>query len=599
MPTDDEASERLRLSLERFAEAEALAHIGSWERGLVPAEQMTWSDELCRIWGLPPGSPPPTFEAFLGSIHPEDREPFRATVRGAVERGTPYEIEYRVVRPDGSLRHVLARGHPVLDAAGRPVRLFGVAMDVTDRKRAEEELAFRARVLDLSRDSIFVVDEQGRFLYVNEAAYLSRGYKKEEFLAMDLTTLDTPEYAPRVGERIAQIASAGTALFESAHRRKDGSVMDVEINSRVLDVTGRRVIVSSIRDITERKRTEEALRKAGEKLRHGIDTLEERNRQILILAEMGRTLQACGTTDDAWGVAGRFVERLFPQVAGELLACRGQDGALEPVAWWGIEEPSRKISASECWAVQSGQPRPVAFGPECEHPGREPGSISKCVALSVRGESFGVLRFDSPPEASHRGRRHNGFVEGLAIAAAEQISLALANLKLREILRDQAMRDPLTGLYNRRFLEEALARELARARRKGGTLGVLMLDLDHFKAFNDTFGHEAGDALLRGLGGFLRGSVRATDVACRYGGEEFMVLLPEASLEDTRSRAERLRVDIRGFHGPGPLALTISIGAAVFPLHGTEPGELLRAADLALYQAKAGGRDRVELFGAT
>jgi diguanylate cyclase (GGDEF)-like protein len=187
----------------------------------------------------------------------------------------------------------------------------------------------------------------------------------------------------------------------------------------------------------------------------------------------------------------------------------------------------------------------------------------------------------------------------LAVTAAGHIALALANLRLRETLRMQSIRDPLTGLFNRRYMEESLARELRRAARNQRKLGAIMLDLDHFKRFNDTFGHEAGDALLRELGGFLRTRTRREDIACRYGGEEFVVILPEASIEATRQRAERLREEFKHLNvqhrGRSLGAVTLSLGVAVFPEHASTVEDIMRSADRALYRAKAEGRDRVVL----
>jgi diguanylate cyclase (GGDEF)-like protein len=189
----------------------------------------------------------------------------------------------------------------------------------------------------------------------------------------------------------------------------------------------------------------------------------------------------------------------------------------------------------------------------------------------------------------------------LAKALAEQVALAVANLRLRETLRSQSIRDPLTGLYNRRYLEETLGREIRRAERNRHPMGIVMFDIDRFKQFNDTFGHDAGDAVLREVGVLLHNRFRAEDIACRYGGEEFVVILPEAVLDDTRARAEELREAAKHLHvaprGRALGAVTLSVGVAVFPDHGVTGDALLQAADAALYRAKQNGRDRIEAAG--
>jgi len=177
------------------------------------------------------------------------------------------------------------------------------------------------------------------------------------------------------------------------------------------------------------------------------------------------------------------------------------------------------------------------------------------------------------------------------------VAMALASLRLRETLRHQSIRDPLTGLFNRRYLEETLERELHRVQREQKPLGVMMADLDHFKAFNDALGHEAGDKILRAVGNLLRSHARAEDIVCRYGGEEFIVIMPDASLANTRARAELICQAVRtmgnDFRQGTAAAITMSIGVAGFPEHGDDSADIVRMADATLYQAKRAGRDRV------
>jgi diguanylate cyclase (GGDEF)-like protein len=218
--------------------------------------------------------------------------------------------------------------------------------------------------------------------------------------------------------------------------------------------------------------------------------------------------------------------------------------------------------------------------------------------MMAHGEALGVLYIAQS--------RAGGFTEAkqqVARTVAEQISLALANLQLQETLRTQSIRDPLTGLFNRRYMEASLEREMHRSLRRSHPLSIIMLDIDHFKRFNDTFGHDAGDALLSEFGRFLATQVRGEDIACRYGGEEFMLILPDASVEVAAQRAERLREAARQInvqHRRQTLeAITISIGVASVPNHAADGEELMRAADTALYAAKRQGRDRVVVANAT
>jgi len=215
----------------------------------------------------------------------------------------------------------------------------------------------------------------------------------------------------------------------------------------------------------------------------------------------------------------------------------------------------------------------------------------------AQGQALGVfhLRLGAPLQTQADGPGKPKL--NLAQTIAEQIALALANLNLRETLRHQSTRDPLTGLFNRRYMEASLERELCQAERTQDPLGLIMLDIDHFKRVNDTYSHEAGDTLLRALGTFLQSQVRGGDIACRYGGEEFTLILPAASAEATAERAEHVREAVTRLkvqYRDEPLgAVTFSLGIAVYPEHGTTPEALMRTADLALYRAKALGRNRV------
>ena len=222
-----------------------------------------------------------------------------------------------------------------------------------------------------------------------------------------------------------------------------------------------------------------------------------------------------------------------------------------------------------------------------------------CVPMMAHGEMMGLLCLSPGQDNASKPFTTEQITseERLARTLAEQSALALANLNMRDALKMQSIRDPLTGLFNRRYMEESLDRELRRAERKQFKLGILMIDVDHFKNLNDTFGHEAGDAVLRSFGTLLKDFFRAEDIVCRYGGEEFTVILPETSLAAATKRASELCVSTKQMvvqHRREVLRpVTISIGVAILGEHGTTAASLLSAADSALYQAKEQGRDRV------
>jgi diguanylate cyclase (GGDEF)-like protein len=335
-------------------------------------------------------------------------------------------------------------------------------------------------------------------------------------------------------------------------------------------------------------------------LRAAHHGLEERTRDLDLLNRMAEMLQACVTEDEAYTVVARFVSQFFPEDGGAVFVTSPSRNLLEARAIWGAWPPADPavFKPEDCWALRRGRMHLVLDSQAsllCSHLPVPPPPGYLCIPLIAQGESLGVLHLASG-ENGMAGRRSEA-KQRMATTVADQLGLAVANLKLRETLRSQSIRDPLTGLFNRRYMEETLERELSRARRTNAPLGLMMMDLDHFKHFNDTFGHEAGDVLLREVGRLLQETVRGGDVACRYGGEEFVLILPEASTETTRLRAERLRESIKHLYvtqrGQSIGSVAASIGVAAFPRNGTSGDALVKAADTALYLAKGTGRDRV------
>ncbi|WP_254445888.1 GGDEF domain-containing protein [Ruegeria sp. HKCCD7255] len=215
----------------------------------------------------------------------------------------------------------------------------------------------------------------------------------------------------------------------------------------------------------------------------------------------------------------------------------------------------------------------------------------------AHGETVGLLHLRAI-EGQKEGFRDS---RKLAQLCAEQISMAIANVRMRDQLHDQSVPDPLTGLFNRRHMTETLRKSISRSQQTGAYLSLIAVDVDHFKKFNDTHGHDAGDMVLRAVGAALEQGCERDEVACRIVGEEFMLILPDNSPEDAVSRAEQLRQAVEAVtvrYGEKALPrITISVGVSHYPAHGTMPQDLMRAADDALYQAKDKGRNQVQVAG--
>jgi diguanylate cyclase (GGDEF)-like protein/PAS domain S-box-containing protein len=438
------------------------------------------------------------------------------------------------------------------------------------------------------------------------------GYRRDELLEQNVEVLLPERFRDaHVGHRtgytsMPRIRPMGEGLDLSG-RRKDESEFPVEISLSFTETDEGIRIMAFINDITRRKQVEEALEQANRNLSEWVNELEARTRQTTLLGEMADLLQSCLTVEEAYGVIRAFTPKLFPSESGALGVIGASRNLVEVVTSWGDSPHIDPLFPPDrCWALRRGRPYRVDGGgsePACGHLGPSPPNSYLCVPMMAHGESLGLLHLQggaSEPGQLDRALELLREARGrLAVTVAERIALALANLRLRDTLRSQSILDPLTGLFNRRYMEETLDLELARAARGRRAIGIIMLDIDHFKPLNDSRGHDAGDVLLRELAGLLMARVREGDIACRYGGEEFVLIMPEAPLELARRRAEELREAVRQLHVPyrggiiGPI--TVSAGVAAFPEHGKTSAALVHAADSALYRAKNEGRDRVRI----
>ena len=349
-------------------------------------------------------------------------------------------------------------------------------------------------------------------------------------------------------------------------------------------------------EIADRMRTAAELR--------AFAQLKELHRQNSIMSEMREMLQACSTIQEMTPIFTSSITKLFPNTAGALFLMHNSRIDLESVARWGDfpEEVDDNIFApNACWGLRRGRfhvVEDIKTGSVCPHLKHSPSAPYMCLPLIAKGEILGLLHLMIKPSTQGEDNR-NAIAElkESAVTLAEYLSISIANIKLWEKLAEQSIRDPLTGLFNRRYMEETINREILRATRKQTKIGIIMADIDHLKNFNDSYGHDAGDELLIKLADLLKAKIRGSDIACRYGGEEFMLILPESPTENTYKRAEYIREEVKNlkvyFHDQLLPSITLSIGTATYPDHGTELNELIRIADVALYKAKEQGRDRV------
>ena len=344
------------------------------------------------------------------------------------------------------------------------------------------------------------------------------------------------------------------------------------------------------------------LTRSNESLTCSLTELNRRNREMTQLGELGELLHACESIDDARHIFSGFLPSLFPNSSGVLYQSDVAN-LLDPVAHFGDSDIVQEaIGTSACWGLRRLRTHAVWDArkkPACQHvPLRENDADCSyiCAPLIAQGGVIGLFHLRCADAFAGQSDAAPA-LEWLATSVANQFGLAISSLNLRKELLSQAISDPLTGLFNRRHMEESLAREIHRSRRNKTGIGVVIFDLDYFKRYNDVHGHQAGDALLRAFANLLNVQSRGSDIACRWGGEEFVLIMPDAPDAAVLRRAEQIRdmtKDLSSTHAAAVISpVSLSAGVALFPQHGESPHALLRAADRALYQAKIGGRDRV------
>ena len=466
----------------------------------------------------------------------------------------------------------------------------------TEETLRKSESQYRL-LADSIQDVIGLHKMDGTILFLSPSAEKVLGWKLAEYIGRNLFDEVARDNDPLLVQEARDRLSKGQdAVFEWRYQA-NGNFVWVETFAHPILEKGKEPEqwVSTSREITERRQARLALQNAHDRLKASMDGLQQCYRDSEMLLEMGDLLQSCLTVQDVCDVVKVFCQRFFPKSDGALYLLSSQLGMLECVVSWGEAVPiETNFPREECWAMRRGRPqtyRQTGTALPCRHVTRQAVDYL-CAPLILQGEAAGLLHLRCNGSLDDRFQQ-------LAAMIAGRVALAMTGIILRDTLRTQSIRDPLTGLFNRRYLMETMTREFSRASRRQHTVGVIMIDIDHFKQFNDTYGHDAGDALLQALSNFLLKNIRGEDLPCRYGGEEFILILPEATREDTIRRAEELRRGISGLKvvhkGVTLQDVTVSVGVAIYPEHGDTIEVVLKSVDLALYRAKQEGRNRIAL----
>jgi diguanylate cyclase (GGDEF)-like protein/PAS domain S-box-containing protein len=481
------------------------------------------------------------------------------------------------------------------------------SQETIERTLRESEARGRA-ILNTAVDAIITIDHAGRIESCNRAASQIFGYGTNELVSMNVKELMPMGHSEKHDGYIRNYMRSGRARIigvgrELLARRRDGSEFPIELTVNEIKLEGRRLFVGMLRDISERKANEEQRGKLTKELTHRVEELDRLNEENALLSGLGSYLQACSSKEEAYDVLLAHARVLFANESGAFYTL-SEAGSATCMLSWGDEQDilSHPVQKQDCWAMRRGvvhETSDAGASLRCRHYNGIGSGSQCCIPVMTQNGPIGLLTLHVP-SADSKDDPDQSVVHSLSLMTgiADRLGPALSGIELRGRLHEDSIRDPLTKLYNRRFMNESLHRELLRARRADSPLSLIILDLDRFKSINDEYGHDVGDDVLVTVAQSLSRAVREEDYMYRYGGEEFVIVLPGANLHIARERAQEacrkvraLRIDTE----KGTLQITISAGVATFPEHGNTQEELIVQADKALYLAKQSGRDRIQL----
>jgi diguanylate cyclase (GGDEF)-like protein/PAS domain S-box-containing protein len=527
----------------------------------------------------------------LDFVHEDDLAATQDNMRRLASDGGTVAMENRYRCADGSWRWLHWRLVPSEGGL-----IYAIGRDITEQRRTAKDAAgytpeFRT-LAEQAASGIMKTDSEQRCEFVNASWCAQAGMTADQARGNGWQATIHAEDRERVVGAWQEIHATGRFDERFRFQHSSGAVRWIHgVASPVRDADNTLIgYISTTADETEVRRAEVELADANREMRARMAEAESRNSELVLLAEMGDLLQSSLNDGDVKAVLVEYLPILFPGSVGAVYLLNSSRNLVEATASWG-DKLAHTFAPTECWALRrSALHHPRGEGLSCPHlRGRTTPHV--CLPMMAQGDMLGIIVL------CHEERDDLQRSLVLAKAGADQVALAMANIRLRDTLRSQAMRDSLTGLFNRRYMEETFDRELARVRRQGKSLSVIMLDIDHFKQYNDTYGHAGADQLLRELGVLMGRSFRREDIVCRIGGEEFIVILPSCEVEEAEVRAERLRLAVAvmpvRYEGDSIGNATISLGVAEAFVHGDTLEQLLRAADAALYLAKNSGRNRV------
>ncbi len=464
---------------------------------------------------------------------------------------------------------------------------LGLAEDLSQSNnqllQSNKSLNERETILRLIQENapigMAIVSISGEWLKVNKALCEIIGYNKNELKGHTFQEITYPADLENDLEHVNALLEGKIASYQIEKRyiQKNGRSVWILLNVSLMRDNDNKPMyfISQVQNIDERKRRE----------KYSSET-----------KKMNWMLQICHSSSEVYTITNQFTREIFDEFSGGLAIFNNTFNELNIVSDWGELQLLKKTFFKEdCWALRSADlylSNKPTIDLICNHFNTLPTGGYICIPLIAESDMIGVINF-----TASNGKVISDYDKQNMISFANTIKLSLANVKMQELIQEQAIHDALTGLFNRRYLIETLSRELLRILREKKNLCVAMLDLDFFKRINDTFGHEAGDEVLKYLGALMMSNFRGSDICCRYGGEEFIIIMVDSNLINAVPKLEHIRQELENaqilFQGSALPKITVSIGVAEAPTHASTTDKIIRMADEALYTAKKSGKNRL------
>lgn len=520
--------------------AQELSHLGNWVWDM-KANTLWWSNEIYRIFGLIPQEFKATYEAFLERVHPDDFEAVQAAVNYAMTNHAEYSIVHRLIKMDGTIRYVHEEGSIDYED-GEPVKMNGTVQDITETFEKEEALLLQAQIFDAVQDSILVYDFDGKFIYLNENAWKTRGYTSEEMMGMNISEIDTNCNPQKREAMMNQLKEVGYMKARIEHLCKNGNRLPVEMYVKRIILNKKSYILGSVRDISEQLIAQKEI----EKFSKAVDQIDD---SVLMTDRMGTITYVNQAFCDHTGFSREEAVGNNPR----MLKSGQYDIDFFKNLW-------KIILHGDVFRVT-------------------------LVNKKKNGDLFYENLTITPL------KDENGDITGFVSSGRDVSSEITIHREMERI----ATIDKLTGIFNRHKFEELYVLESERSRRFSQPLSLILIDIDHFKNVNDTYGHDIGDKVLQLLVKIVQKNIRQIDIFARWGGEEFLVLSPSTNFENIQILAEKLRLAIAEAEFPEVSHITISQGISVFEETDTF-SDLFKRVDKGLYYAKEHGRNQVGIW---